>query len=88
MLDATMQQIADSLGLPLPVIDDTGLKGHYDAVLDFGPDRVRENSDPSDELGLPLLPVAIKKQLGLKLTKQNSQVDVFVMDHIGTLSED
>jgi uncharacterized protein (TIGR03435 family) len=61
MLDVTMQQIADSLRLPLAVVDRTGLEGRYDAVLDYGPDIVRENSNPSDELGLPLLPVALNK---------------------------
>jgi uncharacterized protein (TIGR03435 family) len=87
MLDVSMQQIADSLGLPQPVIDRTGLEGHYDAVLDYGPNAVPQNPDPSDELGLPLIPTALEKQLGLKLVKQNAQVDVFVMDHIGTLTE-
>ena len=87
MLDVTMQQIADSLGLPQPVIDRTGLEGRYDAVLDFGPNTIPPNTDPSDEIGLPLMPVALEKQLGLKLDKQNALVDVFVMDHIGTLSE-
>jgi uncharacterized protein (TIGR03435 family) len=87
MLDVTMQQIADSLGLPLAVIDHTGLEGRFDAVLDYGPNTMQQNIDPANEIGLPLLPVALEKQLGLKLTKQNAQVDVFVMDHIGTLSE-
>jgi uncharacterized protein (TIGR03435 family) len=86
MLNMTMSQIADSLG----VVDNTGLKGSYDAVLDFGPpDQVSPNagSATSDELGLPPLPVALEKQLGLKLVKQNAKVDVFVIDHIGALSE-
>jgi uncharacterized protein (TIGR03435 family) len=91
MLNLTMPQIADSVGswLPLSVVDQTGLKGSYDAVLDFGPDQVSPNADSatSDELGLPPLPVALEKQLGLKLVKQNAKVDVFVIDHIATLSE-
>ncbi|MGB6690231.1 MAG: TIGR03435 family protein [Terracidiphilus sp.] len=93
MLDVTMQQIADSLGLggfalPLPVVDQTGLTGRYDAVLDFGPDGAPPNADPSsDEIGLPPLPAALEKQLGIKLVKQNASVEVLVVDHIGTLSE-
>jgi uncharacterized protein (TIGR03435 family) len=85
MLNMTMSQIADSLG----VVDQTGLKGRYDAVLDYGPVQVSPTagSDISDELGFPPLPVALEKQLGLKLVKQNAKVDVFVIDHIGTLSE-
>jgi uncharacterized protein (TIGR03435 family) len=89
MLNVTMQQIADSLGprLPISVIDKTGLAGRYDAVLDFGPEQLPSNLDSSDELGFPVLQVALEKQLGLKLVKQNAPVDVFVIDHIGVLSE-
>ncbi len=87
MLDVTVQQIADSVHLPLAVVDRTGLEGHFDAVLDYGPSGIPQNPDTSDEIGLPLLPVALEKQLGLKLVKQKAQVDVFVIDHIGTLSE-
>jgi uncharacterized protein (TIGR03435 family) len=90
MLDVTMQQIADwlGLGLPLSVVDRTKLTGHYDAVLDFGPDGMSSNAGSSqDQIGLPPLPAALEKQLGLKLVKQNAQVDVFVLDHIAPLSE-
>jgi uncharacterized protein (TIGR03435 family) len=87
MLNVTMQQMADSLMMPLAVVDHTGLEGRYDAVLDFGTGAIPQNPDTSDELGLPLLPAALEKQLGLKLTKQNAQIDVFVIDHIGTLTE-
>jgi uncharacterized protein (TIGR03435 family) len=90
MLDVTMQQIADSLGLGLSpsVVDQTGLTGRYDAVLDFGPDGAPSNAgSSSDEIGLPPLPAALEKQLGLKLVKQNASVEVLVVDHIGTLSE-
>jgi len=95
MLNVTLQQIADSLGSGAPlsggvvlsVADKTGLTGRYDAVLDFGPEGVPANADSSDEIGLPPLPVALEKQLGLKLVKQNAQMEVFVIDHIGTLSD-
>jgi uncharacterized protein (TIGR03435 family) len=90
MLDVTMPQIADSLGLGLSmsVVDQTGLTGRYDAVLDFGPDQAPPNANSSsDEIGLPPLPAALEKQLGLKLVKKNALVEVFVVDHIGALSE-
>ena len=96
MLNVTMQQIADSIssgapmsgGLVLSVIDRTGLAGHYDALLDFDQhSAIPPDLDTSDDLGLPELPVALEKQLGLKLVKQNAQVDVFVLDHIAPLSE-
>ncbi len=87
MLDATMQQIADNLRPGLPVVDRTGLTGRYDAVLDYVPYGASPSANSSDEIGLPPLPAALEKQLGLKLVKQNAQVDAFVIDHIGALSE-
>jgi uncharacterized protein (TIGR03435 family) len=89
MLDVTMQQIADSLGmgLPLPVVDRTGLAGRYDAVLDFGPDSLAPDADSSGEIGLPPMTGALEKQLGLKLVKKNAALDILVIDHIGELSE-
>jgi uncharacterized protein (TIGR03435 family) len=88
MLNVTMQQIADALGLGLPllVVDKTGLAGRYDAVLDFGPDGVPAKAESSDEIGLPPTTIALEKQLGLKLVKENAQVDTLVIDHIEKLS--
>ena len=88
MLNVTMHQIADSLGLGLPllVVDRTGLPGRYDAVLDFGSDDVSTNADSSNAIGLPPLPGALEKQLGLKLVKQNGPADALVIDHIERLS--
>lgn len=82
MLNVTMQQIADALGLGLPllVVDKTGLAGRYDAVLDFGPEGVSANAESSDEIGLPPTAIALEKQLGLKMIKQNAQVDALVID--------
>jgi len=86
MLNVTMQQIADSLRAGMPVVDRTGLAGRYDAVLDFTFDDLQENTDTSEN-DFQSLPIALEKQLGLKLVKQNAPVDVFVIDRIGALSE-
>lgn len=88
MLDVTPSQIADALGtqLPQPVIDQTGLSGHYDAVLDFGPSVLPPNIDPTTEVGVPV-DAGIEKQLGLKLVKLNAKVNSFVIDHIEMPSE-
>jgi uncharacterized protein (TIGR03435 family) len=87
LLDVTMQQIADALGLGLPmsVVDKTGLEGHYDTVVDFGPDSA-EISGSSETIGLPPLPGALEAQDGLKLVRQKGPFDTFVIDHIGQLS--
>lgn len=88
LLNVTMQQIADALGLglPLSVVDKTGLEGRYDAVVDFGPDSGEENAGSSETIGLPPLPGALEAQDGLKLVRQKGPVDTFVIDHIGQLS--
>jgi uncharacterized protein (TIGR03435 family) len=86
MLNVTIEQIAESLRPGLPVVDRTGLLGRYDAVLDFTFDDLQENVDSSGNDVQPL-PIALEKQLGLKLVKQIARVDVFVIDHIGALEE-
>ena len=89
LLNVTLQQIAGALGLglPLTVVDKTGLEGRYDAVVDFGPDSAEQNAESSEAIGLPPLPGALEAQVGLKLVRQKSPVDAFVIDHIGQLSE-
>ena len=87
MLNVTIEQIADNLRPGLPVVDRTGLRGRYDAVLDFTYDDLQENPDSSVGNDFQPLPIALEKQLGLKLVKQNAPVDVFVIDHIEALSE-
>ena len=90
MLDVPMDQIVSTLssatimfdGTGLPIADNTGLQGHYDAVLDYGPPVPRDAADADDATGAPQFPIALEKQLGLKLVKQKAQVDVFIIDHV------
>jgi len=87
MLNVTLLQIADSLRAGMPVVDRTGLTGRYDAVLDFTFNDLQENADSSVGNDFQPLPIALEKQLGLKLVKRSAPVDVFVIDHIGALEE-
>lgn len=97
MSNVTMSQIADTLSnhSPLLVVDSTGLTGHYDAFLDYGPDITPPETDAPEvpggepgfaEVGSPVS-VALEKQLGLKLVKQNATIQVFAIDHIEQPSE-
>jgi uncharacterized protein (TIGR03435 family) len=88
MVDVTMQQIADTLSShsTLSVVDSTGLTGHYDAILDYGPEILPPDADPDAEVGSPVS-VAMEKQLGLKLVKKSATVEFFVIDHIEKPSE-
>ena len=83
MVNVTMAQIADTLSnhLVQPVLDSTGLTGHYDAFLDYGPEILPPDVDPAAAVGSPVS-VGLQKQLGLKLVKQNATVDYFAIDHI------
>lgn len=87
MLDVTMDQIANTLSQMasregFPVVDGTGLQGRYDALLEFAPPLPPNAETADDAIGVPQLPTALEKQLGLKLVKQKAQVDVFVIDHV------
>jgi uncharacterized protein (TIGR03435 family) len=69
--------LAGILASPLgePVVDETGLKGNYDIVLNFAP----MNSTDSD---LPSIFTAIEEQLGLKLERRDVQLETIVIDHV------
>jgi len=70
--DMLQQHIVDR-----PVVDRTGLAGHFDFLLDWTPDDAQP--DPADPL--PGLFRAMEQELGLKLTATRAVVDVMVVDH-------
>ena len=91
-----MEMIATSLtnpqvlGVDRPVIDNTGLAGKYDFIVEFtpqisGPLPPGVNFQP-DESG-PTFLEALKEQLGLKLDSQTGPVPVIVIDHVEPPSE-
>lgn len=88
--DMTMNAIADWLGASgeadRPVLDQTGLEGTFDFVLEFDPESLgREGISmaPHDDSG-PTFAEAIKEQLGLQVKKQEQErpVSIFVVDHV------
>jgi uncharacterized protein (TIGR03435 family) len=60
-----------------PVVDQTGLPGRFDFTLKWSSDSA--SPDPS---AAPDLFTAIQQQLGLKLERVKTPVDVMVIDHI------
>ncbi len=70
---------------PGRVRDETGLAGRYDYKLRYAGEGtigdVFRPTDASDPSGGPDLFAAIETQLGLKLTKGKSALDVLVIDH-------
>jgi uncharacterized protein (TIGR03435 family) len=71
----------DSWGhLDRPVVDETGLGGEYDFVLDFTPDPRPKYA--TIDSGGPGFEEALRKQLGLKLERQTSTLKFLVLDHV------
>jgi bla regulator protein blaR1 len=78
------------------VVDKTGLTGNYDYTLQWTPDDVGTpmggdagpgKGDVSPDAGGPTLLTALEEQLGLKLESRKGTVDVIVIDHIDTPSD-
>jgi uncharacterized protein (TIGR03435 family) len=90
--NATMADLANlfqTAVLDLPVVDQTGLDGHYDFALNWTADetqfagmgiRVPPPSDKPD--APPPLGTAMLEQLGLKLATTKAPVEVIVIDKV------
>jgi bla regulator protein blaR1 len=68
------------------VLDRTGLKGHYDFVLQWTPDEnetppLRPGTTASDPNG-PSIFTALQEQLGLRLESARGPVEVLVIDQV------
>ena len=59
------------------VIDKTGIMGNYDITLRWTPDEPSGDDDTG-----PSIFTALEEQLGLKLVRETSPVDVLVVDHV------
>ena len=92
VVNATMADFASLMQtavLDRPVVDQTGLSGHYDFQLNWTPDetqfigmgmRVPPPSDKPD--APPELGTALQDQLGLKLATTKAEVEVLAIDHV------
>lgn len=90
--NASMEEFAQVMQmavLPRPVVDETGLKGKYDFMLQWTPDETQFASLggvppnlPEKADAPPDLFTAIQQQLGLKLEATKAMVDVLVIDKV------
>jgi uncharacterized protein (TIGR03435 family) len=76
-----------SMLLDRPVVDRTGLKGGFDFDLNYTrdlppgiPEGAMINGSPIDTSG-PTIFEALRRQLGLRLTRQTAPVETLVIDH-------
>ena len=93
--NVTLEYIAESLSassnLGRPMVDQTGIKGTVDFILEWEPDRLAPSQAGADSR--PDVPSgstfqsALREQLGLKLESQKAKVDLMVVDHIEHPSE-
>jgi uncharacterized protein (TIGR03435 family) len=81
--------VLQSAVLDRPVVDESGLDGHYDFALNWTPDETQFASvgvklpPPSDKADAPPdLGTAMLQQLGLKLVAAKAPVEVLLIDHI------
>jgi uncharacterized protein (TIGR03435 family) len=89
---AEFSGVLQSMVLDRPVVNQTGLTGHYDFVLTFTPDDSQFNGHPPKLNGqtppadapdaAPSLFDAMPKELGLKLEAQKTAVEVIAIDHV------
>jgi uncharacterized protein (TIGR03435 family) len=90
LINGTMTDFTDFLQmlvLDKPVVDQTGIKGRYDANVTFLPDQTQFGGNPpklpaSDVPDAPDLFTAMQRQLGLNLVAEKTQVDVMVIDRV------
>lgn len=67
-----------------PVVNDTGLTGNIDFLLDFIPPNPQAAAVDQEGQGFQ---EALHKQLGVKLEAQKQAVPVLILDHLDHLSE-
>jgi uncharacterized protein (TIGR03435 family) len=71
--------LGEMAGFDRPVVDETGLSGTFDLVLEWGPDA---GSDAGAEDRQRDIEEALQDQLGLRLKRERAGVDVLVIDAI------
>jgi uncharacterized protein (TIGR03435 family) len=76
----TMARLCETLSRVLnrAVVNETGLKGAYDFVLDYTPDDPRY----SDSSGAQSIFTAVQRQLGLKLEARKGPLEVLIVDRV------
>jgi uncharacterized protein (TIGR03435 family) len=70
--------------LHMPIVDQTGLTGHYNYFLDIAayvtPDMMKGDGPPPEANSI--VAQAMQAQLGLKLEAKKAPVEMLVIDHV------
>ena len=73
------EHLGEMAGFDRPVVDDTGLSGTFDLVLEWGPDAGSAADQDDRQTNVE---EALQDQLGLKLKRENAGVEVLVIDAV------
>jgi uncharacterized protein (TIGR03435 family) len=77
----TMAQLvawfSNANGVDRPIVDQTGLAGHYDFTVEWSNPLAGDSLDSS----APSIFAAMREQLGLRLEPRRAPLEVFVIDH-------
>jgi uncharacterized protein (TIGR03435 family) len=73
--------------LDRPLIDQTGLTGNFDFLIEFTPELPPCATPPDLDTSGPTFLEALREQVGLKLIPQKGPVDVIIVDHMEHSSE-
>jgi uncharacterized protein (TIGR03435 family) len=72
-----------------PVLDQTGLKGRFDFMLNWTPDEfqlaaqgLKPTAQTDPDKAAPGLYEAMQEQLGLKFESTRAPADILVIDHV------
>ncbi len=69
------------------VVNNTGLKGHYDLALEWQPENAPASTQNNGLDAKPSIFTAMQEQLGLKLEPAKGPVETVVVDHVEMPSE-
>jgi uncharacterized protein (TIGR03435 family) len=83
---ATLAQLVDLLTqvLRMPILDQTGLTGHYDVTVDmtsYLPEGFDHSNAPPPDVQAIVI-AAVQEQLGLKLESRKVVLDQIIVDRI------
>jgi uncharacterized protein (TIGR03435 family) len=82
----TTPELAAALGafVDRPVLDQTGLTGHYDVLLEATPNRLTTNDPKPDDISIF---TAVQETLGLRLEPDRVAMPVIVVDAVSKPTE-
>ena len=74
-------------GVDRPVVDQTGLEGRFDYMLELPAGIISLGAKPPNPDALSSFLSALREQLGLKLERSRGAVRMLIIDHVEPASQ-